>query len=109
MARGNVALIDGVSALSVVLILVLSVAYFGNGSAGQAFQGGIEKEQLRLQLYALIFDGGLQVLALSPNTTHFEANGLVLDTVQPANTTFVKFFISDASGGVREFFVYEKG
>lgn len=105
--KGNIALIDGISALIVVLIVYTIIGYYGASNNEGALQQGIYKETMRQQFYNILFSGGLQSLT-EGNASSVVTGGLVISTTPPPNGTFLNFFITNG-GGVIEFYVYEEG
>jgi hypothetical protein len=107
LAKGNIAIIDGIAALLVVSLLCGIIAYYEPNEGLQQLRQGVEKENLRIQFYDVLFSGGILSL-VQGETSHLEVNGIIIDSNPPSNGTFLKFFISN-EWGVREFYVYEKG
>jgi len=105
--RGNIAVIDGVAALIVVLVLYIAVGYYGSNSNQGTLQQGISKETMRLQFYNILFSGGILNLTEGKSSS-VVTGGLVICTEPPSNGQFLNFFIS-INGGIREFYVYEEG
>lgn len=107
MRKGNIAIIDGVATLLIVILLCGVVAYCEPDEGLRLLKEGMEKESLRVRFYNILFTGGIQSLIMG-GSSHLEVGGLIMDSNPPSNGTYLKFFISDGKG-VREFYVYEKG
>jgi hypothetical protein len=107
VSKGNLALIDGVAALAIILLLSTIVAFYTINNSEKILEQDIEKETLRAQFYGILFSGGVQGLVNYTGAQRFEVGGLIFDRNMPSGV-FLQFFVSD-SNGVRVYYVYEKG
>jgi len=106
--RGSVALVDGIGALFLLILLDAVAGVMANQVGGMKAEAmdKISLENLRGEIMAGW--AGMNITSHPPGADSFEVGGLFFSTVAPEKGTSQTFFIS-SDGGIRTFYIIKKG